>query len=74
MNIGGPNGCIDFINTSDNKGLESVVAQLQPIYTQYAALYPGLSRADFWVIAANTVVKYASTTPASKSILFTHCD
>ena len=59
--IGGANGCIDFTN-SDNSGLQIAVDQLQPIYLKYASI---ISRADFWVLAANVVILYASTAPTS---------
>lgn len=36
------------------------MAKLQPVYLRYSTI---ISRADFWVLAANTAVLYASTTP-----------
>ena len=58
---GGMNGCIDF-NTSDNKGLEDVVATLDSIYTDFSSK---ISKADFWLLAANLAIQYASTTNSS---------
>ena len=58
---GGMNGCIDF-NTSDNNGLQEVVGQLDSIYTAYASK---ISKADFWLLAANLAIQYASTTNTS---------
>ena len=58
---GGMNGCIDF-TTSDNKGLEAVVATLDTIYTDYS---DKISKADFWLLAANLAIQYASTTNSS---------
>lgn len=57
---GGPNGCVDFENTEDSNGLQSVVAQLQQLYASkgYAPL---LSLADLYVLAGNTAILYAST-------------
>ena len=59
--IGGANGCIDFINP-DNNGIQTTVNRLQPIYLKYES---NISRADFWVLAANVVILYASTAPTS---------
>ena len=59
--IGGANGCIDF-NNPDNSGIQTTVNQLQPIYLKYES---NISRADFWVLAANVVILYASTAPNS---------
>lgn len=57
---GGPNGCIDLAGTSDHKGLEDIVKQLDEIYLSknYSS---EISRADFWVVAGNLVIEYAST-------------
>jgi hypothetical protein len=61
---GGPNGCIDF-NTGDNNGLQDVVASLDSIYTTNN-LGSIISKADFWVLAGNTAIQYATTTPANQ--------
>jgi hypothetical protein len=61
---GGANGCIDFVHTTANKGLESVVATLDHMY--YAnGLNQIISKADLYVLAANTAVEYATTAPVS---------
>lgn len=56
---GGPNGCIDW-QVADHNGLQTIVGQLDDLYTKknYSAL--GLSKADLWVLAGNTAVEYAS--------------
>ena len=59
--IGGANGCIDF-NNPDNKGLQSIIDQLHVAYEGYESIIP---IADFWVLAANIIIRYASTTPAT---------
>ena len=55
---GGPNGCIDF-GTADNNGLQEVVASLTALYN--AKNYSNIiSKADLFVLAANTAIFYAS--------------
>ena len=56
---GGPNGCIDF-TTPDNNGLQDIVALLDKIYVGFSNV---ISKADFWVLCANLVIKYATTEP-----------
>lgn len=60
---GGPNGCIDF-NTPENNGLQDVVSSLEQLYTSknYSSI---ISKADLYVLAANTAIAYAST-PAQR--------
>ena len=56
--IGGPNGCIDFDGTKASFGLQDDVAGLA------AARAPFVSRisiADWWVLAGNTALKWATT-------------
>ena len=55
---GGMNGCLDFTQ-SDHNGLTEVVAQLDDIYPAYSSK---ISKADFWLLAANLAIQYASTT------------
>jgi hypothetical protein len=60
---GGANGCIDFVHTNSNKGLESVVSTLDQMY--YAnGLDQVISKADMYVLAANTAIEYATTAPS----------
>ena len=59
VGTGGPNGCIDFTKP-ENNGLQDIVKLLNKIYAPYANL---ISKADFWVLAANLVIQYATTTP-----------
>jgi hypothetical protein len=60
---GGANGCIDFVHTSSNNGLQTVVGTLDQMY--YAnGLNQIISKADLYVLAANTAIEYATTTPA----------
>jgi hypothetical protein len=56
-NKGGMNGCIDFA-TADNNGLQEVVGQLNKLYPPFSSK---ISKADFWLLAANTAIKYATT-------------
>jgi hypothetical protein len=61
---GGANGCIDFTHTTANKGLEEVVSTLDDLY--YSNGYDSLiSKADLYVLAANTAIEFASTEPTS---------
>jgi len=57
-NGGGMNGCVDF-TVSFSNGLQSIIARLNKVFDRYHAK---ISRADLWVLAANTAVAYASTT------------
>lgn len=60
---GGANGCIDFEHTPSNNGLQDVVATLDRMY--YAdGLDQVISKADLYVVAANTAVEYATMAPA----------
>lgn len=58
---GGMNGCIDF-TTTDNRGLEEVVGQLDTLYAPFS---DQISKADFWLLAANLAIRYATTTTTS---------
>jgi hypothetical protein len=61
---GGANGCIDFTHTTANKGLEAVVASLDEMY--YSNGYDSIiSKADLYVLAANTAIEFATTEPSS---------
>jgi hypothetical protein len=60
---GGANGCIDFVHTTSNNGLQAVVTALNQMY--YAnSLDKIISKADLYVLAANTAIAYATTEPA----------
>ena len=49
----GPNGCIDFIHTDANRGLEEVISSLDDLYfSSFSAI---VSRADFWVSCFRTI-------------------
>ena len=50
--VGGCNGCINF-NNPDNKGLEPAVNTLNQIYNSNNFHQFGVSRADFWALAAS---------------------
>jgi hypothetical protein len=54
---GGANGCVDFTER-DNNGLQEVVGQLDKIYHDNH-LNHIISKADFWVLAANTALRVA---------------
>jgi hypothetical protein len=61
---GGANGCIDFVNTKANKGLEDAVVALDNMY--YANGYDSIiSKADLYVLAANTAIEFATTEATS---------
>lgn len=55
----GPNGCIDFTAT-ENNGLQEVVATLNQLYAE-ESWNQTISKADLYVLAANTVIFYATT-------------
>ena len=61
---GGANGCIDFVNTNDNNGLQTVVDTLNHLYVnkKYQDI---ISKADLYVLAANTAIAFASTSPGN---------
>ena len=63
---GGPNGCIDFLTTSDNNGLQTPVLTLNTLYDAkgYKSM---ISKADLYVLAAQVAIKFASTTPSTPS-------
>jgi hypothetical protein len=64
---GGANGCIDFVHTGSNNGLQEVVGQLNELY--YANnLQDIISKADLYVLAANTAISYASTAPPHRRL------
>jgi len=63
-NKGGMNACIDF-NTPDNNGLQEIVGQLAEIYAPFSSK---ISKADFWLLAANTAVIFATTPTTGPSI------
>jgi len=74
-NLPGPNGCIDF-TASANNGLQKIVSNLTALYHNLfnprgqPAITPWVSNADFWVLAANTAIQYAtSPDPAQPSPL-----
>ena len=56
---GGMNGCVDFTDTNSN-GLQSIIASLNKVNRKFSKR---ISRADLWVLAANTAIAFA-TTPA----------
>ena len=56
--IGGPNGCIDFAGTKASFGLQGDVALLAAARAPYASR---ISVADWWVLAGNTALKWATT-------------
>ena len=56
--LGGMNGCLDFVGTTDHNGLQSVVATLNTTWTPYKSK---ISRADFWLLAGNVAIAYGST-------------
>lgn len=57
---GGPNGCLDGCTTTgcngqtDHTGLSMIMGQLEPVYQLFSTQ---ISRADFWVLAANAVLE-----------------
>ena len=60
---GGTDGCIDF-SAAINGGLEQVwcdSASTCPLKNLYVTSYPFMSRADFWVAAANASIRATST-------------
>jgi len=60
--IGGSDGCVDFA-AADNAGLERVWCDDGcPIKDLYDTSYSFMSRADFWVAAANAAIKASSPT------------
>jgi hypothetical protein len=68
IGAGGANGCVDFLHTSGNNGLQSVVATLDSVY--YGNSYDSIiSKADLYVLAANTAIEYATTQPTSRRML-----
>ena len=61
LGAGGPNGCVDA-TTSKNAGLADVQARLDLARAPFVG---EVSRADFFVLAANVAVELATTTPDS---------
>jgi hypothetical protein len=59
---GGPNGCVDFVNTNDSNGLQDVIATLNDMYFSNG-LDTIISKADLYVLASNVVTEFASTVP-----------
>jgi hypothetical protein len=55
----GPDGCVDFTNPS-NAGLEEIWCDGCDLTTVYNDAYSHISRADFWVAAANAVIRQTS--------------
>ena len=62
--MGGSNGCVDFVNTGDNNGLQDIVANLDAVYAKYV---DHISKADLWVLAANLVIQYETTLPSGET-------
>ena len=55
----GADGCLDWASTS-NTGLETIWCDNCPLKKLYQAKYSRISRADFWVIAGNAVIRQTS--------------
>lgn len=55
----GMDGCIDW-NHEVNKGLETIWCNSCPLTKLYRRKYSYISKADFWVISANAVVRQLS--------------
>jgi hypothetical protein len=56
----GSNGCIDFVNTGSNRGLEDITSSLDQLFVQKNYLNV-ITKADLYVLAAVTVIEFAST-------------
>lgn len=61
---GGPNGCLDFVNTHDHRGLETAVSQLDTFYRQNS-LSGTISVTDLWILAGAVAIEYASNSSGS---------
>lgn len=55
----GMDGCIDF-DHEVNKGLESIWCTSCPLTKLYRKKYSFISKADFWVISSNAVIRQLS--------------
>lgn len=55
----GPDGCIDFSNSA-NAGLEEIWCDGCDLTQVYLSSYSHISKADFWVAAANAVIRQTS--------------
>lgn len=56
----GPDGCIDFANQS-NAGLEEIWCAGCELTRVYEGSYTHISKADFWIAAANAVIRQTSS-------------
>lgn len=59
----GPDGCLDWTSSS-NAGLSSIWCNNCPLTKLYNKKYSDISRADFWVIAGNAVIRLTSINKA----------
>ena len=66
----GPDGCIDF-NDQANAGLEEIWCTDCDLTTVYLESYSHISRADFWVAAANAVIRQTSNDGLNLKSTFT---
>lgn len=66
----GPDGCIDF-NDQANAGLEDIWCTDCDLTTVYLESYSHISRADFWVAAANAVIRQTSNDGLNLKSTFT---
>ena len=56
----GPDGCIDFASP-ENAGLDQIWCDECDLTAVWEASYSHISRADFWVAAANAVIRHTSS-------------
>lgn len=62
----GADGCIEFSHSS-NAGLASIWSVGTPLYDLHRTKYSWISKADFWVAAANAVLRQTSVNNLSTS-------
>ena len=55
----GPDGCLDFSHDA-NAGLPSLWCDDCPLTELYSTSYSSISKADFWIAAANAVIRQTS--------------
>jgi hypothetical protein len=54
--VGGCHGCLN-LNEGENRGLDGIVNKLEQLYEELGLAEAGVSRADFWALAATVAVE-----------------